>query len=88
MPITIRPPPRSPLLHNPKAFDLEMEFQLRERNLATLEEMQNSVVDVEANLMIKRAKLKEEEIKKIDLEESTSLEVKLDILVNAAEEMM
>lgn len=65
-----------------------MEFQLRERNLATLEEMQNSVVDVEAHWLIRRAKLKEEEMKNIDLEESTSLEVKLDILVSAVEEMM
>lgn len=39
MPANIRPPPRYALLHYPGAFDLEMEFQLRERNLATLEEM-------------------------------------------------
>ena len=37
--VDIRPPPGSALLHCPGAFDLEMEFQLRERNLATLEEM-------------------------------------------------
>ena len=69
MPANIRPPPRSTLLHYPEAFDLEMEFQLRERNLATLKEMQNSAVGVEANLLIKRAKLKEEEMKNIDPEE-------------------
>ena len=46
MPINIRPPPGSALLHYPGAFDPEMEFQLRERNLATLEEMQNNAVDV------------------------------------------
>jgi len=49
-------------------FNLEMEFQLRERNLATLEEMQNSAVDVEAHLLIRREKLKEEEMKNIDPE--------------------
>ena len=65
-----------------------MEFQLRERNLATLEEMQNNVVDVEAHLLIRRAKLKEEEMENIAPKESTSLELKLDILVSAVEEMM
>jgi len=88
MPVNIRPPPISALLHYPGAFDPEMEFQLRERNLATLEEMQNNAVDVEAYLLIRRAKLKEEETKNIDPEESTSLEVKLEILVSAVEEMM
>ena len=47
--------------------------------------MHNSVVDVEAHLLIRRAKLKEEEMKNIDLGESTSLEVKLEILVSAVE---
>lgn len=85
---SIRPPPGSALLHYPEAFDSDMEFQLSERNLATLQEMQDNVVDVEANLLIRRAKLKEEERKNIDPEESTSLEVKLDILVSVVEEMM
>ena len=52
MPIDIRPPPGSALLHYTGAFDPKMEFQLRERNIATLEEMQNSAVDVEAHLLI------------------------------------
>jgi len=50
--------------------------------------MQNNVVDVEANFLIRRTKLKEEEMNNIDPEESTSLEVKLHVLVNAIEEMM
>lgn len=37
MPANIRPPPDSALLHYPKAFDLEIEFQLREINFATLD---------------------------------------------------
>jgi len=86
--VNIIPPPRSALLHYLDAFDLEMELQLRERNLATLEEMQNSAVDVEANMLIRRETLKEEEMNNIDPEESTSLEVKLDILASAVEEMM
>jgi hypothetical protein len=50
MPVDIRPPPGLAHLHYPYAFDPEMAFQLRERNIATLEEMKNIAVDVEANL--------------------------------------
>ena len=50
--VNIRPPPGSALLHYLEAFDPEMEFKLRERNLVTLEEMQNSAVDVQAHLLI------------------------------------
>ena len=64
-----------------------MDFQLRESNLATLEDMQNNVVDVEANLLIRRAKLKEEEKKNI-VEHLAYSEVKLDILVSTIEEIM
>jgi hypothetical protein len=39
IPADIRPPPRSAHLHYPNAFDLEMDFQLRERNIASLEEI-------------------------------------------------
>jgi len=88
MPVEIRPTPRSALLHYPGAFDPEMEFQLRERNIATLHEMKNSAVNVEAHLLIRRARLKEEEMKKIDSAESISLEVKLDVLVSVVEKMM
>jgi hypothetical protein len=51
IPADIRPPPG--LAHSCflDAFDPEMAFQLRERNTATLEEMQNVSVDVEANLL-------------------------------------
>jgi hypothetical protein len=65
MPVDIRPPPGSALLHYPDAFDLEMAFQLRERNTTTLKEMQDSEISVEANLFIKRSKIKAEEKKKI-----------------------
>jgi hypothetical protein len=58
MPTDIRPPPGSTHLHYTYAFDPEMAFQLRERNTATLEEMQNIAVDLEANLLIKRSKVK------------------------------
>ena len=39
-------------------------------------------------MLIRREKLKEEEMKNIDPKELTSLEVKLDILISAVEEMM
>jgi hypothetical protein len=83
IPVDIRPPPGSAHLHFPDAFDPEMAFQLRERNTASLEEMQSIAVDVETNLLIKRSKLKDKE-----KEQLKSSEAKLDILVSAMEEMM
>jgi hypothetical protein len=83
IPADIRPPPGSAHLHFPDAFDPEMAFQLRERNTASLEEMQNIAVDVEANLLIKRSKVKNKE-----KEQLKSSEAKLDILASAMEEMM
>ena len=50
--------------------------------------MKNNAVNVEAHLLIRRARLKEEEMKNIDPEELTSLEVKLDVLVSVVEKMM
>jgi hypothetical protein len=49
------------LLHYLDAFDLEMAFQLRERNTTTLEETQKNAIGVEANFQIKKSKLKVEE---------------------------
>jgi hypothetical protein len=60
-----------------------MAFQLRERNTTTLEEMQNIAVDVEANLLIKRSKVKNKE-----KEQLKSSEAKLDILASTMEEML
>jgi len=56
----IKPPPGLAFLHYPDAFDPEMEFHLREKNTTTLEEMQNSAIGVEANLLIKNSNLMEE----------------------------
>jgi hypothetical protein len=64
-------------------FDPEMTFQLRERNTASLEEMQSIAVDVETNLLIKRSKLKDKE-----MEQLKSSEAKLEILASAMEKMM
>jgi len=86
--VDIKLPPGLVLLHYLDAFDLEMAFQLRERNTTTLEEMQDSAVAVEANLLVKRSKLKEAERENIEKEHLTSSEVKLNILVSTMEEMM
>jgi hypothetical protein len=88
MPVDIRPPPGLALLHYPDAFDPEMAFQLRERDTATLEEMKNIAVDVEANLLNKKEKLKAVKKDKIEKEHLISSEVKLDILTNTIKEVM
>jgi len=81
--VDVRPPPGLAKLHFLDAFDPKMEFQLRERNIASLEEMQNIAVDVEANVLIKRSKVKNKEKEKLKSSES-----KLDILADSMEEMM
>jgi hypothetical protein len=83
MPTDISPPPGSAHLHYPYAFKPEMEFQLRERNTVTLEEMKNTAVDVEAHLLIKRSKVKNKE-----KEQLKSSKAKLDILASTMEEML
>jgi hypothetical protein len=75
-------------LHYPDAFDPEMEFRLRERDIATLEEMKNIAVDVEANLLNKREKLKAVKNDKTEKEHSIYSEVKLDILKNTVNKVM
>jgi hypothetical protein len=60
-PTDIRPPSGLAHLHFPEDFDPEVAFQLRERNTVTLEEIKNAAVDVEANLLSKRSKLRAEE---------------------------
>jgi hypothetical protein len=58
---------------------LEMTFQLRERDTATLEEMKNVAVDVESNLLYKRSKLRVEEKARTEKKQMTPSEVKLDV---------
>jgi hypothetical protein len=65
-----------------------MAFQLRERNTATLEEMKNVAVDVEANLLNRKAKLKALMKDRIEKEHLISSEMKLDILTNTVNEVM
>ena len=56
-------------------FDPDMAYQLRERDPATLEDMQKIAVSVEANLNNKRARLKAENKVAIKEEASTSDQV-------------
>lgn len=76
----IKPPPGLALFHYPDAFDLDMAYHLRERDLATIEEMQQNAVSIEANLLIKKSKSKLERIEKkvvFKEEPSSYLDVKL-----------
>jgi hypothetical protein len=62
----IKPPPGLALLHYPYSFDPEMVFHLRERNTTTIKETQNNAIGVEANLLIKKSKLKAKEKETIE----------------------
>lgn len=88
IPAEITPPLRIALLHYPDAFDLAMAYQLRERNPATLEDMQSNVVSVDANLLEKKSKMKIE--RKVTMKEkpTTSFDAMLDNLVNTMEDML
>jgi hypothetical protein len=56
IPVDIKPPQGLALINFPDRFDVDMSYQLRERNLATLEDMQKSAMSVEANLLARRAR--------------------------------
>jgi len=43
------------LIKIPDGFDVDMSYQLRERNPETLEQMQSNFVSVQANLLAKKA---------------------------------
>jgi hypothetical protein len=78
----IKYPPGLALLHYPDAFDPEMAFHFREMNTTTLKEMKSNAIGVEANLLIKKSKLKADEKENIEEEHLTSSKVKLDILAS------
>ena len=66
-----------------------MAYQLRERNSSTLEEIQKDVVSVEANMLAKRARLRNERRVTIKEEPSTSFDdAKIDSLIRTIERMM
>ena len=92
IPDNMKPPPDLELQNYLDVFYPDIAYQLRERDLATLEEMKNNAVSVEANLMIKKSQLKHEKPEKnvtIKEEPSTSSsDAKLYSLTRAMEKMM
>jgi len=56
----IKPSPNLALIDFPDSFDVDMAFELRERDLTTLEEMKANAIKVEPNMLAKKAKLKSE----------------------------
>jgi hypothetical protein len=56
IPANIKPPQGLALIKFPDGFDTDMSYQLRERNSTTLEDMHKSTINVEANLLAKRAR--------------------------------
>lgn len=66
-------------------FEAEIAYQLRERNPATLEDMQKVVVDVETNLLLKRTNMQAERKEAVKEEFSPLSNHKLDIVIKAME---
>jgi hypothetical protein len=89
IPYDIKPPQGLALIKFPDGFGTDMSYQLRERNSATLEDMQKSAVSVEANLLARRARQRTETRVTVKEEPSTSSsDEKLDSLTRAMERMM
>ena len=66
-----------------------MAYQLMERNPATLEDIQKNAVSVEANLLMKRARARNERRVTIKDEPSTSsFDAKMDTLIRTIERMV
>lgn len=70
IPTNIKLPPDLALIKFLDGFDINMSYQLRERNPETLEQMQSNVVSIEANLLAKKAKMRNE--KRVVFKEETS----------------
>lgn len=70
IPSDIKPPRGSALIKFPDGFDLDMAYQLRERDPGTLGDMQKIAVSVEANLLARRTRMKAE--KKVAIKEEVS----------------
>ena len=64
-----------------------MAYQLRERNVETLEQMQLDVVGVEINILAKKARLRNERRVTIK-EENSSLDGKFDLIAKTLERVV
>jgi len=89
IPAAIKPPPELSLIHFLEGFDVNMAYQLRERDPTALEEMQSNAVKVDTNLLAKKSNLKTE--RRVTIKEepsSSSLDLKIDNLIKTMERMM
>lgn len=87
IPVNLRPPPDLALIKFPDGFDMDMAYQLREINPPTLEEMQSVAVSVEANLLAKRARVRNER-RGTSKDESSPSDLKIDGLAKSMEKLM
>lgn len=86
IPQNLRPPPNLALYTFPDGFDSDMAYQLRERAPNSLAEMQNIAVSVEANLIAKRNRARNER-KTTFKEEPSGLEQKLDAIISGMQRL-
>ena len=86
IPQNLRPPPDLALIKFPDGFDADMAYQLRERAPATLADMQNIAVSVEANLIAKRNRARTER-RTTFKEEPSSFEQKLDAIIKGMDRL-
>lgn len=87
IPANIKPPPDLALIKFPDGFDANMPYQLRERNLETLEQMHSNAVSVEANLLAKKAQMRNEK-KVVFKEEASASNGRVDVLAKSLERIM
>lgn len=85
--VNLRPPPDLALIKFPDGFDIDMAFQLREGNPPMLEEMQSVAVSVEANLLAKRARVRNEK-RGTTKDDASPLDIKIDNLAKSMEIIM
>jgi len=86
IPQNLRPPPDLALIKFLDGFDFDMAYQLRERAPPSLVDMQNIVVSVEANLIAKRNRARNER-RTTFKEEPSAFEQKLDAISKGMEKL-
>jgi len=88
IPANINPPPGLALLNYMDGFDAEISYQLRKRNLATLEEIHKNIVDIEAKILVKKAKMEVERRGVVKEDFPPSSDNKLDALVKIMQRLI
>ena len=86
LPQNLRPPADLALYKFPDVFNPDMAYQLKERALQTLADMQNVVVSVEANLIAKRNKARMER-RTTFKEEPSAFDQNLDAIINGLQRL-